>query len=200
MGGVEHRYPLPRQVLDRLEYRVAGLGIDTDGRLVEDEKTWLVEQPDADVEPALHPAGVLLGQVVPPLVEPDQLQDLVDPRGESVSGHTVELAEEAEVLRPGEVGVDGQLLGDEAYLRLALRGVGPDPVARHRDSAGVGLEQPANHRDGGGLPGPVGAQQAISLPLLDLESDIVDRSQPVELLDQAFDRQNLRHIAPSTRM
>ena len=42
---------------DRLEDRVAALGVDAHRRLVEEQQARPVEQADADVEPALHAAA-----------------------------------------------------------------------------------------------------------------------------------------------
>jgi hypothetical protein len=80
---VEHGHALRRQRLDRLEDRVARLGVDADGRLVEDQQLRVVQQADADVEPALHAAGELSGAVVGPVGQPDDLEHLVDAAGSS---------------------------------------------------------------------------------------------------------------------
>ena len=73
---------------------MAGLGVDADRRLVEDEEAGPVEEADADVEPPLHPPGELLHPVVRPVGEADGGEDLVDPPGEAPAAEPPETPEE----------------------------------------------------------------------------------------------------------
>ena len=68
MGGVEDRDTGAGKLFYSLEYGVAGLGVHSHSRFVEDEQFRIVEQADADVEPTLHPPGKLFGQVLLSLV------------------------------------------------------------------------------------------------------------------------------------
>ena len=81
----------PRR-LDALEDRVAALRVDADGRLVEDQQRRPVQQADADVQPALHAAGVLLGLVLGPVGQADDVEHLVDARFAPAPAQPVEPA------------------------------------------------------------------------------------------------------------
>ena len=80
VGRVEDRHAAGPELGDGLEDRVAALGVDAHGRLVEEQEPWLVEQPDADVQAPLHPAAVVLDPVARAFGEPDEREHLVDPR------------------------------------------------------------------------------------------------------------------------
>ena len=143
-----------------------------------------VQQAEADVEPALHPARVLTCPVARTLGEPDQLEHLVRPPHEVSPAHAVQPAEEAQILSRVEVGIDGELLW---YVTDAgLRG---DATRRQRrtvenDLSGVGLEQAADHRDRRRLAGAVRAEQPVRLSEGDREADLADRLHRAEALRQ----------------
>ena len=113
--------PSPAQLLDALEDGVARLRIDADRRLVEDQQRRAVEQADADVEPALHPARELLDRIARPVGEPDDAKHLVDP-GRQRRRRVIPYSrpKKREVLPAGQVGVDGELLGHRPMADLAL--------------------------------------------------------------------------------
>ncbi len=108
-------------MLHRLQDRVAGLGIDADGGLVEDEQLRLVEQADGDVEPPLHAARVLVCPLVGAVGETHDLEHLICSGRHFCPRQAVERTEEPQVLATGEVGVDGEILRNQpdGTLRLA---------------------------------------------------------------------------------
>ncbi|WP_187414322.1 hypothetical protein [Nonomuraea sp. PA05] len=55
-----------------------------------------MQEADADVEAALHAAGVLLDRVLGPLRQADDLEDLVDPGAGVRAAQAVEAGEEAQ--------------------------------------------------------------------------------------------------------
>ena len=174
VGRVEDRHALLLERGDAGEDRVAALGVDAHGRLVEHQQAGVVEQADADVEPALHAAREAVGAVAGPVGQVDDCQHLVHAPVELLAPEPLEAPEEAQVLAGGQVRVDGQVLGHVADGGL---GVGRPDVHRpagHDDLAAVAPEQAADHRDGGGLAGAVGPEQAVGLAGGDLEADAVD--------------------------
>ena len=74
VGRVEDGHAALAQRVDRLEDGVAALRVDADGGLVEHQQLRLMQQTDADVEAALHAAGVVIGAVVGAVGQPDQLE------------------------------------------------------------------------------------------------------------------------------
>src|ERR671919_1067596 len=114
VGGVEHGHPFVGEVLDTRQDCIAALGIDTDGRLVEHQEPWPVQQRDPDVEPPLHAAGVLVRAIAGSLRQARDVQHLVDPVRELLASHSVEASEEGEVLARREIWVYGHFLGHVA--------------------------------------------------------------------------------------
>jgi hypothetical protein len=94
------------------------------------------------------------------------------------------MTEESQVLFAGQVGIDSQILRDEADGRAAPCRSGGYRLPGNRDRAVVGFEKTTDNGDRGGLPGSVGAEQAKRLPCRDGEADAVDRGQIAESLDQ----------------
>ena len=66
------------QLTDALEDVVAGLGIDADGGLVEEEDAGFVEQADGEIGAARHAAGVAADRDVGPGAEGDDLEYFID--------------------------------------------------------------------------------------------------------------------------
>ena len=133
-----------------------------------------MEKPDADVEPALHPAGEAVDAVLRPIGQVGHGQDLVDAPVELATTEALQTAEEAEVLARRQVRVDGQVLGDVADRRLRLGRPDVHRSAGHEHLAAVAAEEPAQHGDRRGLARAVGTQEAVGLTGCDLEADSVD--------------------------
>jgi hypothetical protein len=142
--GVEHGHPLGRQRLHRGQDRVPALGVDADGRLVEGQQDRLVHHPEADVQSAFHAARERVGAFVAAVRQADGLEDAVDPPLEPSAGEVVELADEPQVLACREVGIDRDLLRDEADPGLDIDRSRVERPAQHADAARVSLEQAAH--------------------------------------------------------
>jgi hypothetical protein len=111
VGGVEHRDALALERLDVLEDGVAALGVDPDGRLVQHQQPGPVQQPGADVEAALHAAGVVGDLVAGAVGQADQLQHRLHPGGQLATGEPLHAAPEAEVLAAAQVRVQAMSCG-----------------------------------------------------------------------------------------
>ena len=200
VGRVEDGHALGGELLDRLEDRVAGLGIDPDRRLVEDEELGAVKEADGDVEPALHASREFLGDVGCPIRQADHFEHLGDPALEGVSGHPVETAEERHVLGRRQVGVDGQVLGHQPDVGLGSNGSGGHHLTVDPHLSPVELEQPGDHRNRGGLAGAVGTQQPVSLTRSDVKGGAVDRLQIAEALLEPLCFQYVHRFSLLTRL
>ena len=134
-----------------------------------------MEQPTGDVQALLHPARVALGALVLAALEPDELEQLLDPRLLDLRGHAVELGEVAQVVVAGEPFVDAALAAEDVADSLAhLPRFLDDVVAEHARAPRRGDEQRDQHLDRRRLARAVRAEEAEELALLDLEADALD--------------------------
>jgi len=192
VGGVEDRHPLLLELGDTRQDGVAALRVDAHGRLVQHQEPGVVEQADADVQAPLHAPGEAVRAIAGPVGQVDDGQDLVHAAVELLAPEPLEASEEAEVLAGGQVGVDGQILGDVADGGLGVGRADVDRPAGHDDLPAVAPEEAADHRDGGGLAGAVGAEQAVGLAGGDLEAHAVDGGPlAVALAEVAADEDRL---------
>src|SRR5690625_2859131 len=184
-GGVEHRHALNGQRLDRLADGVARLRVDADGALDEAEQLGAVDQLDADVETALHPAGELLGRVLGAVGQPDELEDLGGALPQLGAPQPVQPAEEQQVLPGAELGVDGQVLRDEPEPPLRRDLPRPHPLPGHTHLPRVRGEQPGHHGDRRRLARAVGAEEPVGLTRGDVEGHAVDGGEVAEASDES---------------
>ena len=165
---------------------MAALRVDADGGFVEHEEAGLVQQSGSDVQPPLHPSRVLVDQVVTPVGQAHQLEAGVNALVATTPSQPVQAGEEAQVLAPREIGVQGDLLGDEANGCLGRGGllVHREPGDPHL--APVSAQEPTDHGDRRGLPCSVGAEEAVALTRADVEADAVDRHPVPESLRESL--------------
>ena len=122
----------------------------------------------------MHATGVLVDPIVAPVGQADELQAGLHARFPEMAPEGVQPGEEAQVLAPGEVGVESDLLGHVADARLCLCRSLVDGLAGHHHLPTVAAQQATDHRDGGRLAGSVGAEEAVALPGRNLEAHAVD--------------------------
>ena len=185
--------PPAAQAFDRFEDRVATLGIDPDGRLVEDQEQWFVQEADGDVEATLHAARVLLAAIVGAVGQPDGVEHDGDACVELGAAETLEATEQPQVLGGGEVRVDREILGYVSEAGLQFAGPVVQVEAYDLDGAGVATQQPAEHRDRGRLARAVGTQQPVGLARGDRERDIVHGNAIAETPRQSLAAQRGFH-------
>ena len=94
-----------------------------------------MDQPERDVEPPLHAAGVGLDLAVGGVGEPEALEHLG--RARLHVGDPVQLALEHEVLAPGGLGIGAVLLADDADRAAHGHGLRQDVVPGHPRGAGI---------------------------------------------------------------
>lgn len=172
MGGEEDGRTGGGQVGDRAAQVAGGDGVDTDGRLVEEEHLGAVEQTAGDVEALPHAARVALDALLLPAQEADQVEEFGDAALLLAGGDAVQLGEVAEVVECGEPVVQAPVAAEDVPDPTAYGdGVTGHVVAEHPGRAGGRQEQGVEHLDGGGLPGAVGPQEAEQLPRGHVERD-----------------------------
>jgi len=168
----QHRLPGRDQVGDRLPQLARADRVDADRRLVQEHHLRVVQDPARDVEPLAHSARVALDALLLAALQPDQLEDLVDPRPLRLAGDAVELCEVAEIVARREPLVEPAVAAEDVADPLPhLASVLDDVEAEHPRLARGGEEQRDQHLDRRRLAGPVGAEQAEQLPLAHGERD-----------------------------
>ena len=65
-----------------------------------------MDEPQADVEPPLHPAGIAADDPVGRRRQPEQIEQLGDPRFERPPAHPLNAALKNQVLAAGRIAVD----------------------------------------------------------------------------------------------
>jgi len=140
----------------------------------------------------LHAARVALGALVFAALEPDQLQELFDPRLLDLRRHAVELGEVAQVVVAGEPLVDAALAAEDVADPLPdLARVLDDVEAEHVRGARGRDQERDQHLDRRGLAGAVRAEQPEQLALVDREADA---AHGFDLLHAAADRSGVRLV------
>ena len=156
--GEQDRGAALAQAADQLPRLAARGRVEAGRRLVEEQQVGVAGDAEREVEAAALAAGQRRGTRVGAVVEPDELEHLVD-RARVRIGGGVEL----DRLAHGEVGVEARLLQHDADAleegALAPRGV----VAEHADGAGVGRAMALEDLDERGLAGAVGPEQREQL-------------------------------------
>ncbi len=184
--------------------RVAALRIEPGRRLVEEEDRRPVQERERQVEAALHPARVRAHLAVRRFGQADALEQLVAAARALVAREAVQRRLQANVVAARQERVQRSLLERRADQLAHLRAVLDDVEPADDRAAAGGRHQRGQHVDGGRLPGPVRAEEAVDLPVGDLEIDPVDGSNGLELADEPLgdDRAHRETVAtagPSAR-
>src|SRR5256885_5285756 len=158
-----------------LERRLAG-DYPADRRLVKEHDRRVVQEPAGDVQALAHTARVALAPLLLASGQPDELEQLGDPRALLLRRHRVELGEVAEVVETGEALVEPALAAEDvadplAHLARVLDHVEPEHARRARGRD----QQRDQHLDRGRLAGAVRSEEAEELALGDLEGDAPHR-------------------------
>jgi hypothetical protein len=189
LGRQEHGHAVVvGEARDLVPERGPALDVEPGGRLVEEQKSWLVDEREREVEPALHPARVAADLAVGRLGEPDAGDQAVAAALALVAGQPVHPGLEAHVLARRQERVERRLLEGDAD-RIADGGaLLDDVVAGDPRRAGGRREEGGQHVDGGRLAGAVRAEEAVDLTGSDREIDPVDGARALlELANQALD-------------
>ena len=154
--------------------RAAGLRIQPDRRLVEEQHPRRVHQPAGDLQPPPHAAAERPDHAVLAVVEADHLEHLPHPRRDQRGLDAVELGMQLEVLLGGQVAVERRVLEDEADVAADVVALAHHVVAGDLRAPARRLGERAEHVDRGGLAGAVRTQESEHLAGLDGERDAAD--------------------------
>ena len=151
---------------DLRPHRDARLGVEAGRRLVEEQHLRPVDEPERDVEPALHPARVAVDDAVGGVGDPDELEQLVDALPQLAAAHALDAALQHQVLAAGGEAVDARAPAGRSRSRAGPR----RPRARRRGRRRRRARRPAfvsvdEHADGRRLAGAVRAEQPEDLAL-----------------------------------
>ena len=178
----EGRPHLPTEAFDVVPDVLPGLGVEAEGRLVEEDDWRMVQKPPRNLEPSLHPPGESLDEGVLALLQVDECEKLLDPVRADRLRHPVQPCMQLEVLSGGERGVNRRLLEDNParcadFGRLSgnVEPIDERPPLSDRPDSD-------EHRNRRRLPRAVRPEQPEDLPLADIEVDVVDGDEVAEAL------------------
>src|SRR6185503_14832877 len=172
----EHGLARLLQAKDRLPELTRADGVDADRRLVEEDHRRVVQEPAGDVQPLAHAARVALDPLLLAALEPDELEQLLDPRPLAARLDAVELREVAQVVERREALVEAAVAAEHVADALPHPARVLDDVAsEYPRLPGCRDEERDQHLDRRRLAGAVRAEEAEELALLDREADAADR-------------------------
>ena len=156
--------------------------VEARGRLVEEDQLRVADEPEPKVETPPLAAREAAHENVPLVLQPDQLDDLVDrPRALVVAGEQAQALDDAQRL------VHRRGLEDDADPLAPLAARVRRVDSQHLDLARVALAVALEDLDRGRLARAVRAEQAEDLAALDLEADPADRLELAVRLAEVSD-------------
>ena len=134
-----------------------------------------MDEPEADVEPALHAARVAADDPVGRVGDAEQLEQLVDALAQPAPAHALHAPLQRQVLAAGRRRVDARLLRHVADRAANGVGLADDVVARDLGPPVVRAGQRRKHAHGRRLARAVRPEQAEDLALAHAERNAVER-------------------------
>ena len=163
-------------------------GIESGGRLVEEENFGMMHESARDFETAAHTAGECLGLRAAPLGQVDEFEELVHRLLALLLRNAVELGVDAEILVEREIGIAGHRLRNHAQAAANVVGLRLHVETRDVSCASGDRDERGHHADQRGLPCTVGTEQPEDFALANAERDVVDGSEVAILLDDVRHR------------
>src|SRR6266536_6376488 len=172
MGGEQDRHlaALP-QAADHVEQLVADAGVETDGRLVEEQHLGLGEERAGDLEAATLATAVAADGPIEQLGQPKRVGEF---GGAGLGRPWIDAPEagvDVEVAAAGQHSVDDRLLEDNAADSADGERLARNVEPGHARTAARRGDRRREHPDRGRLAGAVGTEQAEYLAAGDLEVD-----------------------------
>ena len=137
-----------------------------------------------DGEPPLHPTRQRVDEVVAPVGELHELEELLGAPADLGARQVEVAAVDHEVVEDGQLGVEAVLLGHDAEAGPDARAVDRGIEAEDAQLAARRLDTQPIIRMVDVLPAPFGPEEAERLTRLDLEVDAVDRDEVAEALGE----------------
>jgi hypothetical protein len=187
LRGEQHRGAVGHELVDDVPQVGAAGGVEAGGRLVQEQHWRAMHQGGGEVEAPPHAAGVGLRRAVGGVGEPEPVEQFGGPPRHLAPAEVGEPADEAQVLAPGQVLVDGRVLAGEADGGAGRLRMGRDVDAEHLGRAVVGVEDRGQDAHGGGLARTVRAEQPEHGAGRHVEVDAAERVDVAEALGEAAD-------------
>jgi hypothetical protein len=166
-----------------LAHAVAGVRVETGGRLVEDQQRRLVDQRLGDLDPGLLTRGEVPHPALAEVAEVEQLDQLADPPPGAAD--RVHAGEDDQAFLDRQRAGQMDIAGGEIRPAQCLEAVGGQVGPEQADGALVGCDQTEEHVERGGLAGSVGPEETDHLTFANREADVVHGGNGTEALDQA---------------
>ena len=151
---------LSQQLADGLPDPQAARRVQPRRRLVEEEHRRAGHQRPGQVQPSPHAAGVTLHHPVGRVGQLELGQEFLGPGPGGRPAQVGQLADEHQVLAPGQQRVQRRVLGGDADVAPHLARVAQHVDARHRGRSRIGAGQRGQDPHAGCLAGTVRAQEA----------------------------------------
>ena len=190
----EHRPSLGREPLQQVAHPVDALRVEPVDRLVEHHRVRVAEERRGDPEPLAHPERELARALLRDLVEPDEVDQLVD----AALRDAVRLGEREQVVVGRAAGVDGARLEQRADLVQRRRVVAVVLAVDRHVARGGGVE-PEDQPHRGRLPGPVRPEEAGHDARPHGEREVVDGPLLPVVLRQALGFDHAPDTVPAAR-
>ena len=187
MGREEDRAARVAHLAHHALQDVRSLWVETDERLIHQNKLWLVQPRRDDGELLLHAVGVRrdgLGEVARQLEEARVLADALLPRPRL---HVEDISNEIEVLDARHELVEVGVIWNVGEHFLAGDGIVLNGVSADRDLAGIELLDADDGLERCGLARAVVADEAVDLPGRDVKRQIIHGLLFTEGLGQMVD-------------
>lgn len=184
MRSIKDRGALPVQFLDPLQYLVAALRIDGNGRLIQDDQPRPVRNSTGNIKPPQQSAGKLVGTEMFEPLKPGKCDRILYELFALLFGRYIESAEIVDILVHIHLCKYGNILRDNADLPLDVVAVGTHllPHDFQRTAAIAQKFQYAVH--GCCLTGTIWTEKPKDLPFLYGETEMVKREKIIIILDQ----------------
>jgi hypothetical protein len=176
---------------ERLQHARGG-HVESRERLVEDDDARIVEHRGGDQDLLAHALRVLRERLVAVVPEAQQLKKLIDLGRETVVRDSSEPADQLQVFRAGQIGIEMRLLGHVAERRLVGKEIGEHVASIQQHSAVGRCEQSREHLDRGAFAGSIRAEEAKHFTRTYFEREIADRGQRTIAFAKVLNREHGR--------
>ncbi len=123
VGGNEHgNFSIGAQRLNELDHAYGAIGVQAQGRLVEETDLGILDEHFRDAQPLAHPAGEGSHLLLRIIGEPDDLKGLIDFRGRDLVGDVVELCYILDILPCCHIPIKAHVLRQITNQPLHLEG------------------------------------------------------------------------------
>lgn len=171
-----------------------GLGVETNGRLVQEKHRGMVQKATCDFKPAFHAAGIIAHQLVILVLQIDHIQQLLGTCFEIFLGHIIKHGMEGQILPAPQAIFQAGILEDQADGPAHGGG-----VFRHVKAIDVGAarsrtQQRGEHINGSGLPGAIRSEKSEDLTFLYIKGNPFDSGEISIFTDQLVNFNHFHNI------